>query len=59
MPVSCGSSQARDQTHATGVTLAAAVTMLDPECTAPQEKSLYFRFLEGKICTWFKILKVR
>ena len=30
MPVACGSSWARDQTHATAVTQAAAVTTLDP-----------------------------
>ena len=29
-PVACGSSRARDQTHAIEVTKATAVTMLDP-----------------------------
>ena len=29
-PAVCGNSQARDQTHATAVTQAAAVTMPDP-----------------------------
>ena len=30
MPTACGSSHARDRTHATAVTWAAAVTTLDP-----------------------------
>ena len=44
-----GSSRARDQTHTTAATWAAAVTTLDPKPAAPQGK-LWNRFsLKGKI----------
>ena len=39
-PMACRSSWARDRTHTTAVTQAAAVTMPDPWPTAPQENSL-------------------
>ena len=42
-PAACGSSQARDRTHATAVTWAAAVP--DPQSTAPQKETqnVYFQ----------------
>ena len=39
MPAAYGSSQARDQTHATAVTQAAAVTMWNPSPDAPPGNS--------------------
>ena len=41
----CGSSQARDGTHGTAVTQAAAVTTLDPQPTVPQENSNFSIFI--------------
>lgn len=43
--MACGHSWARDQTHATAQTQAAAVTTPDPESTAPQENSRLFLFV--------------
>ena len=54
-PAACGSSQARDQTHATAVTGIAAVTTPDSEPAVPQGNSSTFQFFNTLAITLMSI----
>ena len=56
-PVACSSSWARDQTHATAVARATAVTMPEPQSAEPKGSSrtdLSFPFFDGHTCSTSK-----